>query len=194
MSFWGLDLSPDDVSLELRRSQGLLSADPVWEAQKGRFGYRRKIRYVFFDSGGVVAMAARYRRYVQERGSFVTLAQKCAKNSNVNLLMGAADVWYWDKNPADMATHAYRAHPMTRSENRIWRMRLLDLVSNSKGLVTGSETGHDAMSDFKILLEDRSVQCSTFSNGVQVTVNFGTVPWTLEDGGVLPPGGFILRR
>jgi hypothetical protein len=50
------------------------------------------------------------------------------------------------------------------------------------------------MSDFEILSEDRSVQRSVFANGVEVTVNFGAKPWTMEDGSVLPPGGFILRR
>jgi hypothetical protein len=463
MSFWGVDHSPNvgkpgpgymaiietpnDASLELDRVGGLLTAGLVWEPQKGEFGYTRKLRYVFFDSGGPVAMAERYRRYVRDRGGLVTLAQKRAKNPNVDLLMGSADVWYWDRDPAltaaelkaagmgrvlwsagerpsvvaaidrlgyltgrydiyqdvmdpaqfprlryvqkewpteawpadlvrdragnwikgwaveakdgsrvscgvlsdslalpiakrriaaDLADHPYRArfidtataspwredysasHPLTRSQSREWRMRLLDLVSNGFGLVTGSETGQDAavpyvhyfegmmslvpyrvpdagrnmqrilgsapenllrfqlgwkyrlplwelvyhdcvvaywywgdysnkipsvwalrdlfnalygtppvymfdeafwkahrdrfaasyqaaaiparatayaaMSDFEILSEDRSVQRSVFSNGVEVTVNFGAKPWVMEDGGVLPPGGFILRR
>jgi aryl-phospho-beta-D-glucosidase BglC (GH1 family) len=462
MSFWGADTSaglgspgpeymaiietPDDASLDLRRTDGLLSAGPVWEAQKSEFGYARKLRYVFFQSGGPVAIAARYRAYVEARGGLVTLAQKREKNPNVDLLMGAADVWYWDKDPAGMAaqlkaagmdrvlwsaeeapatvaninalgflsgrydiyqdvmdpahfprlryvqkewpteawpadlvrdrksdwihgweveakdgtripcgvlsdsralpyaekrisedlvSHSYRArfidtttasqwredwdptHPMTRSESREWRMRLLDLVSNEKKLITGSETGHDAavpylhyfegmmslapfrikdagrdmqrildtapdpilrfqlgwkyriplwelvyhdcvvaywywgdysnkitpvwrlrdlfnalygtppeymfdsafwksnreqfaasyqaasgtaratayaaMSDFRILTEDRSVQRSVFSNGVQVTVNFGNSAWTMEDGSTLAPGSFALR-
>ncbi|MDA8426081.1 MAG: hypothetical protein M0Z80_08070, partial [Treponema sp.] len=463
MSFWGVDLSPnvgkpgpgymavietpDDAALDIGRVGGLLAPRPVWEPQKGEFGYTRKLRYVFFDSGGPMAMAERYRRYVRDRGGLVTLAQKRAKNPNVDLLMGAADVWYWDRNPAgmaaelkaagmsrvlwsaeespsvvaaidrlgyltgrydiyqdvmdpaqfprlryvqkewpteawpaglvrdragnwikgweveakdgsrvscgvlsdslappiaerriaaDLADHAYRArfidtataspwredyspaHPLTRSQSREWRMRLLDLVSRRFGLVTGSETGQDAavpyvhyfegmmslapyrvpdagrnmrrilgsapenllrfqlgwkyrlplwelvyhdcvvaywywgdysnkipsvwplrdlfnalygtppvymfdaafwkaergrfvasyrtaaiparltayaaMSGFEILSEDRSVQRSVFSNGVQVTVNFGAKPWTMEDGSVLAPGAFVLRR
>ncbi|MFV1965936.1 MAG: glycoside hydrolase [Pirellulaceae bacterium] len=35
-------------------------------------------------------------------------------------------------------------HPMTRSESRHWKMELLRLVSEEFGLVTGSETGHEA--------------------------------------------------
>lgn len=35
-------------------------------------------------------------------------------------------------------------HPMTRSQSRTWKMKLLDYVSRNQGLVTGSETGHDA--------------------------------------------------
>ncbi len=35
-------------------------------------------------------------------------------------------------------------HPMTRTESRYWKMQLLRVVSEEMGLVTGSETGHDA--------------------------------------------------
>ncbi|MHC4788637.1 MAG: glycoside hydrolase, partial [Planctomycetota bacterium] len=62
----------------------------------------------------------------------------------------------------ELATHPYRcrfidtttaspwrecyhpAHPMTRTESRIWKMALLRLVGEEFGVVTGSETGHDA--------------------------------------------------
>ena len=64
--------------------------------------------------------------------------------------------------PADLATHPYRCrfidtttaapwnecyspdHPMTRSESRKFKMDLLGYMSKDAGLVTGSETGHDA--------------------------------------------------
>lgn len=64
--------------------------------------------------------------------------------------------------PAELETHPYRCrfidtttaahwrecyhpdHPMTRSESRQFRMELLDYMSTTCGLVTGSETGHDA--------------------------------------------------
>ncbi len=64
--------------------------------------------------------------------------------------------------PQELASHPYRCrfidtttaspwrecyspdHPMTRSESRQYRMELLDYVSGTMGLVTGSETGHDA--------------------------------------------------
>jgi len=119
MSFWGVDDSsltgqagpahmaiietPDDVRLELRRNQGLLLVAPVWEAQKGAFGYERRIRYVFFPSAGTTAIAQRYRRYAQECGNLVTLRDKRARNPNVDLLFGAADVWYWGDDAAAMA-------------------------------------------------------------------------------------------
>ncbi len=64
--------------------------------------------------------------------------------------------------PTELQTHAYHCpfidtataaawrecyspkHPMTRSESRKYRMGLLDYVSGTCHLVTGSETGHDA--------------------------------------------------
>ena len=35
-------------------------------------------------------------------------------------------------------------HPMTRSESRVWKMKLLALIGERFNLVCGSETGHDA--------------------------------------------------
>ena len=64
--------------------------------------------------------------------------------------------------PEDLATHPYECrfidtttaapwnecydtnHPMTRTESRQWKMKLLQYVSSDCKLVTGSETGHDA--------------------------------------------------
>ncbi len=64
--------------------------------------------------------------------------------------------------PLELETHPYRCrfidtttaahwrecyhpnHPMTRSESRQYRVDLLDYMSKTCGLVTGSETGHDA--------------------------------------------------
>ena len=39
-------------------------------------------------------------------------------------------------------------HPMTRTQSREWKMKLLDYVSGDCKLVTGSETGHDAAVPF----------------------------------------------
>jgi hypothetical protein len=68
--------------------------------------------------------------------------------------------------PAELATHPYRCrfidtttaapwnecyhtnHPMTRTDSRVWKMQLLDLISREFKLVTGCETGHDASVPF----------------------------------------------
>jgi hypothetical protein len=90
--------TPDDASIDIRRSEGRLCVVPLWEPQKGKFGYARKLRYIFFDKGGHAAMCKRYRAYAQKIGLFKTLKQKQQENPNVDLLIGAVNVWCWDKD------------------------------------------------------------------------------------------------
>jgi len=284
MAFWGVTdgkagqmailETPDDAVIRIDRIDGLLVVSPRWAPQRGRFGYERRLRYVFFDSGGYVAMCKRYRRHAQKIGWFRTLKEKRNVNPNVDLLIGAVNVWCWVPNPLDVArrmkemgierilwsrgqkpdviaamnemggiltsrydiyqdcmnpanrpklrhwhgdwtsegwpddimldehgrwrpgwrvkgkddtwypcgvlcdrlaveyakrrvppelkTHAYRGrfidtttasswrecyhpdHPMTRTDSRIWKMKLLEYMSKDMKMVTGSETGHDA--------------------------------------------------
>jgi hypothetical protein len=109
MAFWGLldgdqgpmaiIETPDDAAIRISRSRdGLLGIAPEWDSQKGRFGYERKLRYVFFDRGGYVAMCKRYRSYAQQVGLFETLQEKRRDNPNVDLLVGAVNVWCWEKD------------------------------------------------------------------------------------------------
>lgn len=287
MAFWGatdgvrghgvIIETPDDASIRIDRVDGRLTVAPEWDAQRGQFGYARRLRYVFFDQGGHVAIAKRYRAYAQQTGLLKTLEQKRRENPNVDLLIGAVNVWCWDKDavgiarelqaagierilwsnrqpsenlkalndlhvltsrydiyqdamaptnfphlrykhadwtsdgwpqdinrkangdwlrgwgvegksndwyhcgvlcdkrapdyarqriPAELATHPYRcrfidtttaapwyecynpAHPMTRTDSKEWKMKLLDYVSRDSKLVTGCETGHDAAVPF----------------------------------------------
>lgn len=290
MGFWGatdgvaghmaIIETPDDAAIRIGRREGILSVAPEWDPQKGEFGYARKLRYAFFDRGGHVAMCKRYREHAKGLGLFKTLAQKREKIPAVDLLIGAVNVWCWEKDPvaivrdmtaagierilwsnrgtpetiaamnemggvltgrydiyqdlmdpdliargiirggndvwtqagwpkdiildargkwipgwgvkgkdgvlhpcgvlcdsraveyakarvpADLKEHPYRArfidtttaspwrecyspdHPMTRSQSREWKMRLLEYMSKDHGLVTGCETGHDASVPF----------------------------------------------
>ena len=271
----------DDAALNAARVDNLWTAGPSWDPQKGMFGYTRRARYVFFARGGHVAMCQRYRAYVRSLGRLKTFTEKAKENPDIDLLLGAANIWtrnihnrtnlvaemrargmtnllwsaggsaeeirvlraiprvlvgrydiYQDiMDPArykDLRYHPHTdwvpeafpqdinwagpsaadwrrgwkvagkngtlipcaticdaralpyaerriaaelkvkpyaarfidttvaspwqecynpAHPMTRSESRVWKMRLLDLVK-SHGLVCGSETGHDASVPF----------------------------------------------
>ncbi len=112
MAFWGVTdgerghmaiiQTPDDAAIHIGRSEGRLVVAPEWEPQQGRFGPTRSLRYVFFDKGGYVAMAKRYRTYAQKIGLFKTLAQKCRENPNVDRLVGAVNVWNWEKDAVGM--------------------------------------------------------------------------------------------
>jgi hypothetical protein len=94
--------TPDDARLHILRTPaggadgGLLAARPLWESSHGQFAYPRKITYVFFEKGGYVAQAKRYREYAKKAGIFKTLARKKDENPNVDLLVGAANIWNWD--------------------------------------------------------------------------------------------------
>jgi len=108
MPFWGVTdgqegymtilETPDDAAIRISRTDGRLSIAPEWDAQKGEFGYTRKLRYVLFDEGGHVAMCKRYRSYAQQAGLLRTLEQKRNENPNVDLLIGAVNVWCWERD------------------------------------------------------------------------------------------------
>jgi hypothetical protein len=123
MAFWGVTddrqghgviiETPDDAAIHLVRLDDRLAIAPEWDAQKGQFGYARRLRYVFFDGGGHVAIAKRYREYARQKGLLKTLAEKRGENPNVDLLVGAVNIWNWDADPVQLATQM-RAAGMER--------------------------------------------------------------------------------
>lgn len=108
MAFWGVTdgraghmailETADDAAIQMRRLNRRLVIAPEWDSQRGAFGYARKVRYVFFERGGHVAMAKRYRAYAKQIGLFKTLDEKRRANPNVDLLIGAVNVWCWDQD------------------------------------------------------------------------------------------------
>ena len=108
MAFWGATdgeagqmgilETPDDAAIRMVRINGNLAVAPEWEPQKRSFGYARKLRYCFFDRGGHVAIAKRYRAYAQSLGLVRTLEEKRKEIPAVDLLVGAVNVWCWDKD------------------------------------------------------------------------------------------------
>jgi len=85
--------TPDDAAVDVPRRDGMLHLAPEWEPQKGEFGYSRRLRYVLFDQGGYVAMAKRHRAHAKATGLLKTMAEKRRENPNVDLLIGAVNVW-----------------------------------------------------------------------------------------------------
>ena len=112
MPFWGVTdgraaqmaiiETPDDAAINIKRIDGKLCIVPVWNPQKGRFGYPRRLRYIFFEKGGHVAICKRYRDYAQKAGLLKTLARKRQQNPNVDLLVGAVNIWCWESNALDI--------------------------------------------------------------------------------------------
>jgi hypothetical protein len=90
--------TPDDASIRIDRLNGRLVVAPEWDPQRGQFGYPRRLRYVFFDRGGHVAMAKRYRAYARQIGQLKTLDEKRRANPNVDRLLGAVNIWCWERD------------------------------------------------------------------------------------------------
>lgn len=108
MAFWGVTdgaaghmaiiETPDDAAIRMQRVSGKLVVAPEWDPQQGTIGYARRLRYVFLESGGHVAMAKRYRAHAVATGLVRTLQEKRETNPNVDLLIGAVNVWCWDRD------------------------------------------------------------------------------------------------
>ena len=90
--------TPDNAAVYTPRIDGRFCLTPLWLSEKGNFGLNRRLRYVLFDKGGYVAMSKRYRAYAKKIGLFKTLAEKRTTNPNVDLLIGAVNVWCWDSD------------------------------------------------------------------------------------------------
>ena len=103
--YMGIVETADDAAVTFRRPQPTapFAAGVSWEAEKGRFGYARRIRYVFFDKGGHVAMCKRYRAYAKAQGKFKPFAEKVRERPNVDRLLGAPNIWCWEKDKVGMA-------------------------------------------------------------------------------------------
>jgi hypothetical protein len=113
MAFWGatdgklgymaIIETTDDAAIRIERVDGKLCIAPEWDSQKGQFGYPRRLRYIFLDKGGHAAICKRYRSYAKAIGSLKTLQQKRIENPNVDLLIGAVNVWCWEKDALAIA-------------------------------------------------------------------------------------------
>ena len=97
--YMGLIETADDAAVAFTRGRnGLYTAAPEWHDQKHLFGYPRRVRFVFFERGGYVAMCKRYRRWAQDSGRFKSFAEKAKERPNVDRLLGAVNIWCWDKD------------------------------------------------------------------------------------------------
>ena len=87
--------SPDDAMMDVFQTgpEKLWVACPTWLGEFGKFGYKRRIRYVFLDGGGHVAMAKRFRSYAKANGWLRTFMEKAIQRPNVLKLPGMPNFW-----------------------------------------------------------------------------------------------------
>ena len=115
MSFWGqiedatgtgmmtILETPDDVFLDVAPNKsGLLQVAAIWEPSRKEFRYPRQLRYIFLDEGGHVAICKRYRQYAKDTGLFVPFTEKVKRNPNIDKLLGAANIWYRDRDKVEL--------------------------------------------------------------------------------------------
>ncbi|MDD8025632.1 MAG: exo-alpha-sialidase [Acidobacteriota bacterium] len=82
--------TPDDAGCRFEHpAGGPTRIDVRWVHSLGRFAYPRSVRLAFIDRGHYVELAKRYRRHVVEKGSFVSLKEKIARNPLAAKLIGA---------------------------------------------------------------------------------------------------------
>lgn len=97
--------TPNDFEVaKVENSQGKSKVVNRWVSEKGSFSYTRKIKYYFFDKGGYVAMAKRYRQYAHDNGLFKSLKQKdVQRKGNIGKLIGSINAWYWGVGKYNLA-------------------------------------------------------------------------------------------
>ena len=79
--------TPYDARYELRYEDGEKVA-PIWMTSLGHMSYPRKMLYRFMENCDYNDFAKSYRTYVKQKGRFVTLKEKIARNPNVEKLLG----------------------------------------------------------------------------------------------------------
>ena len=104
----GIAETRNDARVEIFNADGKpVAIGPAWEPERGQYGYPRTMRYVFFDKGGYVAMAKRYRKTAEEQGLVKTFREKAKSRPSIDRLVGAANIWYFptkgEPSPANMA-------------------------------------------------------------------------------------------
>ena len=107
--------------------------------------------------------------------------------------------WYWgdynNKLPAiwdkrDLFNALYGTPPMFMFDKAFWEKNKDRFVQSYRNTCPiARATGYSEMTDHQFLTADRSVQQTTFANGVTVTVNFGDKVYKGTDGSDLAPKG-----
>lgn len=98
-------------------ADGPTLVEPFWRDTLGRVGYRRVIRYAFFDRCDHVSLCKHYRNHVRRRGPFVTLAQKIEAAPKVARLLGVPVVHCGIANHIDPSSSRYNKEDPARNHS-----------------------------------------------------------------------------
>lgn len=90
----------DGIRYNYREGE-LFRSDIAWIPEKGKWGYKRELRFIFGE-GGITEICRAYRKIAEEKGFIVTLKEKAKTVPAVERLVGSADIWVWNDNAMDL--------------------------------------------------------------------------------------------
>ncbi|WP_291123482.1 glycoside hydrolase, partial [Flavobacterium sp. UBA6046] len=88
--------TPYDAILNTQKVDNLITFSTVWMPSMGKFGYDRKVSYHFFNKGGYVAQAKKYREYIWKKNQVITLKENQKKTPALEKMIGAVHLYVWD--------------------------------------------------------------------------------------------------
>ena len=110
-------------------NEELLTPFAYHEPTMQKFGYPRRIRYMFVSEGGHVAICKRYRAYAKRHGFLVTLKEKAKRKPAIGLLAGAPDVWGANAlNIVQFCREARAAGIKRMLINGVWQAEIIDFI------------------------------------------------------------------
>jgi Family of unknown function (DUF5696) len=126
MSWWGFQKgsaalvviveTPDDAAYKFDHPAGGPTViGPRWRECLGSLRYMRSVRFCALPEGNYVAMAKRYRRFVMEKGQWVSLKEKIARTPLVAQLIGTPQLRQSIKR--NYRPGSYRYDPADSSKN-----------------------------------------------------------------------------
>jgi hypothetical protein len=88
--------TPHDADLRTFRQNGQIMFKPLWLPSLTKFGYERKVSYSFFDKGGYVAQAKKYREHIWKENKVITLKEHLKNTPTLDKIMGAVHMYVWN--------------------------------------------------------------------------------------------------
>lgn len=94
--------TPEDCGQRYKIGEnGLRQPNVVWNGQWKKFGYTRRIRFVFFREATPMKMALRYREEMKRKGYYKLFGEKMKEKpalaKRYSMLAGAPNIWMWNE-------------------------------------------------------------------------------------------------
>ena len=94
--------TPEDCGQSYKIGEnGLRQPNVVWNGQWKKFGYTRRIRFVFFREATPMKMALRYREEMKRKGYYKLFGEKMKEKpalaKRYSMLAGAPNIWMWNE-------------------------------------------------------------------------------------------------